>query len=46
MLHKLFLPQLPLPPIIGITTPDTRKISSELSDKAKKFVKPSSNDAL
>ncbi|CAM4985663.1 unnamed protein product, partial [Rotaria socialis] len=41
-LHKLFLPHLPLPPVIGIKKLDTRSFSSKLSDKAKQFLKSSS----
>lgn len=37
ILHKLFLPQLPLPPIIGSKISNTRTFSSKLSDKAKKI---------
>jgi len=46
ILHKLYLPQLPPPPITGIKTPDTRTFSRKLSDKAKTLLKTSSNDAL
>ena len=38
ILHKLFLPQLPAPPITGIKTPDTRTFSRKLSDKAKNLL--------
>ncbi len=46
ILHKLYLPQLPPPPIIGIKTPDTRTFSRKLSDKAKNLLQTSSNGAL
>lgn len=46
ILHKLFLPQLPPPPITGIKTPDTRTFSRKLSDKAKNFLQTSTNDTL
>ncbi|CAF1656628.1 unnamed protein product [Adineta ricciae] len=46
ILHKLYLPQLPPPPITGIKSPDTRTFSRKLSDKAKDFLKTSKNDTL
>ncbi|CAF2397648.1 unnamed protein product [Rotaria sp. Silwood2] len=46
LLHKLFLPHLPLPSVIDTITPDTRKFSSKLSDKAKQFMKSSNNDSF
>jgi hypothetical protein len=46
ILHKLYLPQLPPPPITGIKTPDTRTFSRKLSDKAKNLLKTSTNDTL
>ncbi|UJR21591.1 hypothetical protein I4U23_024673 [Adineta vaga] len=46
ILHKLYLPQLPPPPITGIKTPDTRTFSRKISDKAKDFLKTSKNDTL
>ncbi|CAF1023331.1 unnamed protein product [Adineta steineri] len=44
ILHKLYLPQLPPPPITGIKTPDMRTFSRKLSDKAKDFLKSSTNN--
>ena len=46
ILHKLYLPQLPPPPITGIKTPDTRTFSRKLSDKAKNLLKSSSSDTI
>lgn len=46
ILHKLYLPELPPPPVVGIKKPDTRTFSRKISDKAKNLLKTSTNDAL
>lgn len=46
ILHKLYLPQLPPPPITGVKTPDTRPLSAQLTDRAKHLFQSSTNDKL
>lgn len=46
VIHELFLPHLPPPPVVGIKSSDTRKTSSKQSDKAKAFLNVPNNDSL
>ena len=46
ILHKLYLPQLPPPPIKGLKVPDTRPLSSQLTDRTKNLFQSSANDKL